>query len=101
MAKTAEQLAQSDPSAAQSVKSAAAAGQQANVTKNQGSASSSIGQNQTGDAQGPQQAAEAGLQNMLDELEKNDRRQLEQLARDLQALVDEAKKIRADEDQLN
>jgi hypothetical protein len=48
-------------------------------------------------ASNEQAQAQRGLQAMLDELNKNDRRQLEQLARQLRALLEEVKKLRADE----
>ncbi len=101
MNKTAQQLTSTDPASSQSLQSAAQAGTQANVSNAQSTASSSIGSNQLSDAANSQSQAQRGLQQMADELNKNDRRQLEQLARQLRALLDEVKKLKADEEALN
>ena len=84
MNKTAQQLANTDPASAQSLQRAAEAGTQANVSNAQQDAGKDISQNQTNDAKNSQSQAQRGLQQMADELNKNDRRELEQLARQLQ-----------------
>lgn len=98
MQRTAQQLSQSDQASAQSLQRAAEAGTQANVPNAQSTASSEVSRNQMAQASNSQGQAQRGLQQMLDELDKNERRQLEQLARQLRALLDEVKKLKADEE---
>jgi hypothetical protein len=98
MQKTSQALSQTDQASSQSLQRAADAGNQANVSNAQSTASNDVSQNQMSNASNNQGQAQRGLQQMLDELNKNDRRQLEQLARQLRALLEEVKKLKADEE---
>ena len=101
MKQAASSLKQSDPGASQSLSAASDAGQKSDVPGNQGQAGSALASNKPGDAGNSQTAAQQGLQEMLDELNKNDLRKLEQLVRDIRALRDEVQKLRDDEAALN
>ncbi len=97
MDKAAGQLSQMDPAAATSLQKAAEAGKDSQVTPSQSSAGNSISQNQMSNASNSQGQARAGLQKMTDELNKFDERRLEQLARDLQELLEMVKQLRTAE----
>jgi hypothetical protein len=101
MNKTATQLQPTDAASAQSLQKAAEAGTQAQVSSAQSSAASDLSSNQMSSAANGQAQAQRGLQNMLDELDKRQRIALEQLARQLRALLDEVKRLRADQDAIN
>jgi len=101
MEKAASQLQQNDPAASESLTNAAKAGNDNQVSSAQGNAGASISQNKSNDASDNQGQAQRGLQKMIDELDKNDRRQLEQLSRQLLALIQELKKIKEAEELLN
>jgi hypothetical protein len=101
MERSSEPMSQSDPASAQSLQNAANAGKNSQVSGSQKSASSQLSNNQVSDADNSQQAAQQGLQQMMDELNKNDLRKLEQLAREVRKLIEEVQKLRDDEDTLN
>jgi hypothetical protein len=101
MKRSAEQQKQSDPAASQSMSQAAKSGEQNNVAGSQSEASSDIKKNQTSSASGNQTQAQNGLQQMIDELSKNDKRELEQLQRQLADLIQEVKKLKEGEETLN
>jgi hypothetical protein len=94
MDKSAGQLQQSDPAASASLQNAAQAGRDEQVNPSQSAAGLSMANNQMRDAGSNQAQAQQGLQKMTDELNKNDERQLEQLARDLQELIDQVTQLR-------
>ncbi|MGN6369671.1 MAG: hypothetical protein ACTHN5_15535, partial [Phycisphaerae bacterium] len=97
MQKAAEQLKGSDPASSESLQRSSQAGQDNQVSSAQGSASKSISQNEMNDAGNEQGRAQRGLQQMLDEMNKNENRQLEQLSRDLQELIDQVRQLRESE----
>jgi hypothetical protein len=101
MERAAEPMSQSDPASAQSLKSAASAGKNNQVSNSQSTAGKNLSANQTNDAGRNQQIAQQGLQQMMDELNKNDMRKLEQLAREVRKLVEDVQKLRDDQDALN
>ncbi|HUO10653.1 MAG TPA: hypothetical protein VM008_20295 [Phycisphaerae bacterium] len=98
MSKAATQLKQSDPASSETLQRTAQAAQENQVSSVQDRASKSIAQNQTNEAANDQTQAQRGLQQMLNEMEKNEDRQLEQLSRDLQDIVDQLKQFREDQD---
>ena len=97
MQKAATQLKESDPASSDTLQRSSQTGQDAQVSSSQGSAAKSITQNQMSDAGNGQGQAQRGLQQMLDEMNKNENRQLEQLARELQDLIDQVKQLRQNE----
>ena len=101
MDKSAQQLEQSDPAASSSLKSASQAGRDEQVSPSQKLAGSSMSDNQLSDAGNKQAQAQQGLQKMTDELNKNEDRQLEQLARDLEELIQQVTQLRDAEVALN
>jgi hypothetical protein len=110
MERAAQPLAQSDQASSQSLQNAASVGKNAQVSAKQQTAATNLSGtpgdsrnpgSQTNDANNNQQAAQQGLQQMMDQLNKNDLRQLEQLARDIRKLIDDVKKLREDEAALN
>lgn len=101
MVQGSQSLKQSDPGSSQSLQAAADAGTRADVAGSQGSAGKALASNQPGNAGDSQGAAQQGLQQMMDELNKNDLRKLEQLARDIRKLMDEVQKLHDDEVALN
>jgi hypothetical protein len=86
MAKDADKLAKSDPSASAAMKQAADTGQQQAVVPNQQKASSSTSQNQQSQAQSAQKNAELGLQMILADLREAERHKLDELNRKLAEL---------------
>ena len=96
-----QQLSQSDPASAQSLQNAANAGNSGQVTQSQGSASDAISSNQLNNANNNQTAAAQTLQQMMDELNKNDLRKLEQLVRDIRRLIEDVQKLHDDQVVLN
>jgi hypothetical protein len=101
MERASASMNQNDPASAQSLQNAANAGRSSQVSGSQKSASNQLSSNQVSEASNSQQAAQQGLQQMMDELNKNELRKLEQLAREVRRLIDEVKKLRDDEDALN
>ncbi len=97
MDKASNQLAQTDPASSTSLQKASETGKSDQVTPSQSGAGSSISQNQMSSAANSQNQAKVGLQAMSDELNKNEERQLEQLSRDLQELIDLVKQLRQSE----
>ncbi len=97
MKQAVQSLKESDPGSSQSLQAAADAGAGGQVSQNQGQAGDEISQNQLSDAKNNQTTAQQGLQSMMDELNKNDLRRLEQLARDIRRLIDDVQKIRDDQ----
>ncbi len=97
MQKAAAQLKESDPASSDTLQRSSQTGQDDQVSSAQGSASQSISKNQMSDAGNDQGQAQRGLQQMLDEMNKNENRQLEQLSRDLQDLIDQVKQLRENE----
>ncbi len=91
MAKDAEKLAKSDPSASAAMKQAADTGQQQAVVPNQKSASEQTSQNQQSKAQSNQKNAELGLQMILADLREAERHKLDELNRKLAELQEQVK----------
>jgi hypothetical protein len=101
MNKSAQQLQNSDKATSDALQKAVDVGQEAQVTPSQSSASGSISNNQMSDASGKQSAATRGLQQMLDELDKRSRLQLEQLSRQLAELIEDVRKLLVAEQGIN
>ncbi len=110
MEKAAQPLAQSDQASSQSLQNAAKVGKDAQVSSKQQSAASNLAGtpgdskspgSQTNDANNNQQAAQQGLQDMMDQLNQNDLRKLEQLARDIRKLIEDVQKLHDDQVALN
>ena len=97
MQKAAAQLKESDPASSETLQRSSQAGQDGQVSSAQGGAAESISKNEMNDAGNGQAQAHRGLQQMLDEMNKNENRQLEQLSRDLQELIDQVKQLRENE----
>jgi hypothetical protein len=86
LAKTADQLSKTDPTASSAMKEAADTAQQQNISPNQQKAADAASQNQQSQAQAAQKQAELGLQMMLNSLNEAQRRKLEELAKKLEDL---------------
>lgn len=101
MTKSAQQLQNSDKATSDALEKAVDVGQDAQVTPSQSSASGAISKNQMSEASGKQASAQRGLQQMLDELDKRSRLQLEQLSRQLAELIEDVKKLLVAEQGIN
>jgi hypothetical protein len=101
MDKSATQLSKTDPAASKSLQAASQAGKDDQVNPSQSSASDSMAKNQMQDAGSEQKKAEDGLQKMSDELAKKDQRDDEELAKQLDELIQEVTQLRDAEDALN
>lgn len=82
-ARTADQVAKTDPATAESLKQAAETAKQQQVSSNQQQASSSMKQNQQSNAQAAQKRAEIGLEMIINALRDAEKRKLEELAKKL------------------
>ncbi|MCL2645509.1 MAG: hypothetical protein FWD61_00720 [Phycisphaerales bacterium] len=100
MEDSARRAKQNDPAASESLSQAARSGRENDVPGKQDEASKNISKNQTATASGNQGQASQGLQQMLDELNKNEKRALEQLQRQLADLIREVKKLKNDQEQI-
>jgi hypothetical protein len=86
LAKDADKLNKSDPTAAKAMQQAADTGQQQNVPGQQKKASDAEEQNQQAAGQAAQKQAELGLQMMLSDLREAEKHKLDELARKLAEL---------------
>ena len=103
MEDAAKRASESNPADSESMSKSAQAGKDANVPGKQDQASKEMKENKTASASDPsgsQGQAQAGLQQMMDELKKNEKRALEQLQRQLAKLLDDLKKLKANEEGL-
>jgi hypothetical protein len=89
MKRTAEDLQKTDQPSAEAMKNASDASEKNQVSANQKDASKSIQQNQTSTAANQQGQATKGLEQMMDALDQQNRKQLENLALQLRALRDQ------------
>lgn len=86
MQKLADQMAKNDPAAAETLRKAASAGQQQQVSRNQQKAADNARENQQSQAQASQKQAELGLQEMLGNLKQAEQRKLAELQKQLEEL---------------
>ncbi len=89
-----------DPASAESLSKAAEAGESSKASESQSKAGDAMSKNQSSKTAGEQAAASEGLKKMMEELEKQDQRQLEQLSRELAALLADLQKLVKEEKQL-
>jgi hypothetical protein len=86
IARDAQKLQKSDPSASSAMSQAADTGKQQNVPGKQAKAADATQENQQGEAQSQQKQAELGLQMMLADLREAEKHKLDELARKLSEL---------------
>lgn len=97
MEKDAKKLAQSDPASAESLSKAAEKGKDNKVPAQQGGAGQAAKEGKMSESASSAGSAQKGLEEMKDELDKLDHRKLEQLARELEDLLNVITKHREDQ----
>ncbi len=93
MDKTAEALAKSDPAAADAMRQSARTGRQQSVAPSQSKAATEARQNRQSQAKAAQNQAELGLQMMLGDLAAAESRKLEELAKKLDDLLSQVRRL--------